>query len=262
MDLELKDKVVAVAASSQGLGKAVAVQLAREGAKLGMCSRKLDSVQVAAAEIQTESNVDVLAMEADLSTLDDAGHFVDETAAHFGGLDALVCNAGGPPAGTFENFDDAAWESAFQLTLMSVVRLCRAALPHFIQRGGGRIVIIGSVSTSQPIDNLILSNSIRMAVLGLAKSLSNEYGPYNITVNCIGPGFTQTERLDQLFKHRAELTNSTPEEVLHQTAQSVPMQRVGQPNELADLATLLCSSRAGYVTGVSIPVDGGATKGY
>lgn len=261
MDLGLKDKVVAVAASSQGLGKAVAVQLAREGAKLGMCSRSLDSVQQAAAQIQVESDVDILAMEADLST-SEAGRFVDETAAHFGGLDALVCNAGGPPAGTFEDFDDAAWEAAFQLTLMSVVRLCRAALPHFKTRGGGRIVIIGSVSTSQPIDNLILSNSIRMAVLGLAKSLSNEYGPHNITVNCVGPGFTQTERLDQLFKHRAEVAGSTPEDVLNQTAKSVPMQRVGQPHELADLVTLLCSTRAGYITGTSIPVDGGATKGY
>lgn len=262
MDLGLQDKVVAVAAASKGLGKAVALRVAKEGAKVGICSRSEVSVKRAAAEIQSETGADVFPIAADLTTATSAERFVNETAEHFGGLDALVVNAGGPPAGTFADFDDAAWEAAFQLTLMSVVRLTRAAIPHFKQRGGGRIVNITSVSIKQPIDNLILSNSLRMGVLGLSKSLANEYGSDSITVNCVCPGYTETERLDQLLQTRANATNVSLEDVKSHLAQSIPLQRMGQPEELADLVALLCSERCKYITGAAIQVDGGSTKGY
>lgn len=262
MDLGLKGKVVVVAAASKGIGKAVAMRLAMEGAVLGICSRSQDDIERVAKEIQFQAGTQVLPIKADLTQAADVETFVNETAEHFGGLDALVCNAGGPPAGLFADFDDAAWESAFQLTLMSVVRLCRAAMPHFQKRGGGRVVNVSSVSVKQPIDNLILSNSLRMAALGLLKSLANEYGPDNITFNTVCPGFTQTDRLEQLFQHRAEQTDATAEALKNQTASNVPLRRIGEPEELADLAALLCSDRSRYVTGTAIQVDGGATHGY
>lgn len=262
MDLGLQDKVVAVAAASKGLGKAVALRVAKEGAKVGICSRNEANVKQAASEIQSATGTNVFAIEANLTIAADAERFVNETADHFGSLDALVVNAGGPPAGTFADFDDAAWEAAFQLTLMSVVRLTRAAIPHFKQRGGGRIVNITSVSIKQPIDNLILSNSLRMGVLGLSKSLSNEYGSDNITVNCVCPGYTETERLDQLLQTRAAAMSVSLEDVKSYLAQSIPLQRMGEPEELADLVALLCSDRSKYITGTAIQVDGGSTKGY
>lgn len=262
MDLGLKDKVVAVAAASKGLGKAVALRVAQEGARVGICARNAQGVQQAAQEISAQTGAKVFAIAADLTRAQDVQRFVDATAEHFGGLDALVCNAGGPPSGTFADFDDAAWEAAFQLTLMSVVRLCRAALPHFKARGAGRIVNITSVSIKQPIDNLILSNSLRMAVLGLSKTLANEYASERITVNCVCPGYIETDRLKELFQTRAAAMNVSLEEVKGYLAQTVPLRRLGQPQELADVVALLCSQRAGYLTGAAIQVDGGITKGY
>lgn len=262
MDLGLNHKVVAVAAASKGIGKAIAMRLAVEGAVLGICSRSQDDIERVAKEIQFQTGTQVLPIKADLTQVAEVDTFVNTTAEHFDGLDALVCNAGGPPAGVFADFDDAAWEAAFQLTLMSVVRLCRTAIPHFQKRGGGRVVNVSSFSVKQPVDNLILSNSIRMSALGLFKSLSNEYGPDNITFNTICPGSTQTERLEQLFQHRAEQTGNTAEEMKRQAASTVPLRRIGEPEELADLAALLCSDRSRYVTGTAIQVDGGATHGY
>ena len=262
MDLGLQGKVVAVAAASKGLGKAVALRLAQEGACVGICARSAESAQRAAKEIQAQTGARALAVAADLTRAQDAERFVEATAAQFGGLDALVCNAGGPPSGTFADVDDAAWEAAFQLTLMSVVRLCRAALPHFKARGAGRIAVITSVSIKQPIDNLVLSNSLRMAVLGLCKSLANEYASDRITVNCVCPGYIETDRLNQLFQARAAQMNASLEDVKGYMAQTVPLGRLGQPQELADVVALLCSARAGYLTGASIQLDGGITKGY
>jgi len=262
MDLGLTGKVVAVAAASKGIGKAIAFRLAEEGALLGVCSRDLASIQRTADEIQSQTGAQVLAIEADLTQAAAAENFVNTTAEKFGGLDALVCNAGGPPAGTFADFDDTAWDAAFQLTLMSVVRLCRTAIPHFQNRGGGRVVNVSSFSVKQPVDNLILSNSIRMSAIGLFKSLSNEYGADNITFNTVCPGFTQTERLEQLFQHRAETLNVPSDTLKNQAAETVSMKRLGDPQELADLAALLCSNCSRYITGTAIQVDGGATKGY
>lgn len=262
MDLGLQDKVVAVAAASKGLGRAVALRLAQEGAKVAICSRNPKAVQAAADDLASQTGAQVLGLEADLTQAQAGERFVNAAVDRFGGLDALVCNAGGPPAGTFEDFDDPAWQAAFELTLMSVVRLTRAAIPHLKQRGAGRIVNITSVSIKQPIDNLILSNSLRMAVLGLSKSLANEYGKDNITVNCVCPGYTETERLDELFQQRADQTNVSLEDVKTYIAGTVPLGRLGQPQELADLVTLLCSDRARYLTGAAIQVDGGVTKGY
>jgi len=262
MELGLAGKVVAVAAASKGLGKAVALRLAQEGASVGICSRSEANVARAAKEIEAQTGATVLATAADLTQAGEAERFVAATAERFGGLDALVCNAGGPPAGAFDDCDDAAWEQAFWLTLMSVVRLCRAALPLLKQRGGGRIVNITSISIKQPVDNLLLSNSLRMGVLGLSKSLANEVGEDHITVNCVCPGYTETERLDELFRGRAEQMNVGLDEVKRHIAQTVPLQRLGQPGELADLVALLCSERCQYLSGAAIQVDGGAVKGY
>ena len=262
VDLGLKDKVVAVAAASKGLGQAVALRVAREGAKVAICSRNPKALQATADDLAAQTGAPVLALEADLTRAQDAKRFIDATADHYGGLDALVCNAGGPPPGSFEDVDDAAWQAAFELTLMSVVRLTRVALSHFKQRGAGRIVNITSVSVKQPIDNLILSNSLRMAVLGLSKSLANEYGGDGVTVNCVCPGYTETKRLDELFQHRAAQMNVSLEDVKSYIAGTVPLGRLGQPQELADLVALLCSDRARYITGAAIQVDGGTTKGY
>lgn len=262
MDLGLKDKVVAVAAASKGLGKAVALRVAHEGARVGICARSDAGTQRAAREIQAQTGAKVFPIAADLTHAQGAQRLVDSVAEQFGGLDALVCNAGGPPSGTFADFDDAAWEAAFQLTLMSVVRLCRAALPHLRARGGGRIVNITSVSVKQPLDNLILSNSLRMAVLGLSKSLASEYASDKITVNCVCPGYIETDRLNELFQTRAAAMNVSLEDVKGYMAQTVPLGRLGQPQELADVVALLCSQRAGYLTGAAIQLDGGITKGY
>ncbi len=262
MDLDLQDKVVAVAAASQGLGRAIAHRLAQEGARVAICGRDEGALKGAAQAIHADTGAKVLAIRADLTQADQVQQFVDEAAARFDGLDALVTNAGGPPAGNFLDFDDRAWGQAFQLVLMSVVRLIRAAIPHLKARGGGRIVNVTSVSVKQPIDDLILSNTLRTGVLGLSKSLSNELGPDGITVNCVCPGYTETGRLGELFARRGEATGLSADEVGARLAQSVPLRRLGQPEELADLVALLCSARAGYLTGAAIQLDGGTVQGY
>jgi len=262
LDLGLQDKVVAVAAASQGLGRAIAYRLAQEGARVAICGRDEGALKGAAQAIHEATGAKVLAIRADLTQAEQVKQFVDEAAAHFSGLDALVTNAGGPPAGNFLDFDDRAWGQAFQLVLMSVVRLIRASIPHLKARGGGRIVNVTSVSVKQPIDDLLLSNTLRMGVLGLSKSLANELGPENITVNCVCPGYTETARLGHLFARRAEAAGLSADEVRTELAARVPLRRLGQPEELADLVALLCSGRAGYLTGAAVQVDGGTVQGY
>jgi 3-oxoacyl-[acyl-carrier protein] reductase len=205
MDLGLAGKVGIVAAASKGLGKAVAMRFAQEGMKVAICARDAGTLNATAQEIARRTGAEVLPIRADVTRYDEIKNLVAETVRRFGGLDVLVTNAGGPPPGNFFACDDSAWEQAFQLTLMSVVRLCREAIPHMQKRGGGRIINISSVSVKQPIDNLILSNSLRLAVVGLAKSLANELAPMKITVNTVCPGPTQTERMEQLSARWATL---------------------------------------------------------
>lgn len=261
MELGLKDKVAIVSASSKGLGKACAIGLAREGAKVVICARNLTELERAKAEIENNSNNDVLAIQADVTNYDDIKKLVNSTVEKFGTVHILVTNAGGPPAGYFENFSDEDWENAFNLNFMSAVRLIREVLPFMKSQRWGRIINITSVSVKQPIDNLILSNSIRMSVLGLAKTLALQLAKYNILINNVAPGYTLTDRVKFVLEQRAKDTGKTIEEVKSELAKDIPLGRLAEPEELANLVVFLASERASYITGATIPVDGGWIKG-
>jgi 3-oxoacyl-[acyl-carrier protein] reductase len=261
MDLGLLDRVAIVAASSKGLGKACALELAREGARVVICSRDPASLAAAAEEIETATGAEVLPVEADLTQDASIRQLVGEALDRFGRIDILVTNNGGPPAGYFADFDDEAWLAAHQLTLMSAVRLIRAVLPAMRAQRWGRIVNIASVSVKQPIDNLLLSNVYRPGVIGLAKTLSAQLAAEGITVNNVAPGYTRTDRVLDLAQARAASGDQTVEAVLAGTAANVPMKRMGEPAELAALVAFLASGRAAYITGATIQVDGGYVAG-
>lgn len=261
MDLGLKGKVALVTAASKGLGKAAALELAREGVSVAICARTEGPLRAAAAEIEKATGSEVLAVVADVSKPEDIERLVQTTADHLGRFDILVTNAGGPPAGYFLDLDDDDWHAAVELTLMSAVRLCRAAIPHMQENGGGRIINITSVSVKQPIDNLLLSNALRTGVVGLAKTLSNQFAGDGITVNCVCPGYTRTDRVAQLNAARARELGVPVEEVERQVTANIPLGRLGRPEELAALIAFLASERAGYITGTAIQVDGGYFKG-
>ncbi len=261
MDLGLKDKIAIVTASSKGLGKACAVGLAREGAKVVICARNLTDLEKAKAEIENSSNNDVLAVQADVTNYDDIKKLVNSTVEKFGTIHILVTNAGGPPAGYFESFSDEDWNNAFNLNFMSTVRLIREVLPFMKSQRWGRIINITSVTVKQPIDNLILSNSIRMSVLGLSKTLALQLAKYNILINNVAPGYTLTDRVKFILEQRAKDTGKTIEEVKSELAKDIPLGRLAEPEELANLVVFLASERASYITGATIPVDGGWIKG-
>ncbi len=262
MDLGLRDQVAIVAASSKGLGRAVATGLAREGALVTISGRDADRLAATGCAIRDETGGDVLELVADVTKPADIERLVAETVRLRGGLDAMVCNAGGPPPGTFATFpDDQAWLDAVELNLMSTLRLSRAALPHLLARGGGSITNIVSISVKQPMPNLILSNTARAGVIGLAKTLAAEYAAENIRVNNVCPGLTMTDRITSLAASRAAQTGQTPEEIIAEDARSIPMGRLGQPAEFANVVVFLASPAASYVTGVTILVDGGAYQG-
>jgi len=245
MDLGLKDRVAVVAASSKGLGKAVALGLAAEGAKLAICARGEEELERTAIEIGNSQGADVLAGNVDVTVEAQVRGFIEETKRKFGRIDICVTNAGGPPAKRFEDTSPDDWRSAVDLNFTSTLHFARAVLPIMKEQRWGRLIAISSVAVLQPVDGLILSNAARSAVRGLVKSLSNEYAPYNVLVNNVCPGYTATERLLKLGVH--------PEA-------QIPLGRVGTPEEFANLVVFLASERAGYITGVSIPVDGGWVK--
>ncbi len=261
MDLGLKNKVALVAAASRGLGRAVAEELAAEGASLIICSRKAETIQRVAGEIEKSTGAAVLGLAADVSDPADIGRLVNAGLGRFGRIDILVTNAGGPAAGQFESFTLAQWEDATRLLLHSAVELARKVLPGMKERGWGRILNITSIAVKQPVDNLMLSNSLRAAVTGFARTLANEVAPQGITVNNIMPGYTRTERVEELARMMAEKQNITPEQFVAKWEQEIPMRRIGEPREFAALAAFLVSERASYITGVSMPVDGGWIKG-
>ena len=257
MDLGLENRVALVAASSRGLGKACALELAREGACTVICAREPECLAETAEEIASVTGAEVFPVEADLTKEAQIRHLIADTLHRFDRLDILVTNNGGPPAGYFYDFDDEAWLEAHQLTLLSAVRLIRAALPAMRARQWGRIINITSVSVKQPIDNLLLSNVYRPGVVGLAKTLSPQLAADGITINNVAPGYTRTDRVLDLARARAAGGEQTVEEVLAGTVSSVPMGRMGEPGELAALVAFLASERAGYITGATIQVDGG-----
>lgn len=202
-----------------------------------------------------------LAIAADVARGDDCRRAVEETASAFGRLDVLVTNTGGPRAGTFDALDDDAFAAAFESTLMNVVRLVRAAVPHMKPRHWGRVINITSISAKQPIDGLLLSNTVRPAVVGLAKTLSFELAPHGILVNNVCPGICRTDRMEELVAARSRMTGRTPEQVLTDMTASIPLQRMGEPAELAALVAFLASEAAGFITGATIACDGGASRG-
>lgn len=261
MDLGLAGKVALVTAASQGLGAAVALRFAQEGARVVICSRDKARIKARAAAIQEATGGEVLPVAADVTEAADVKRLVGTTLDYYDALDILVTNAGGPPAGTFLDFAPEDFEAAFQLNLMSAVRLCYAAVPQMLKQGGGSIVTITSLSVRQPLDNLILSNSIRLGVIGLTKSLANELGPRGIRVNSVLPGWTRTSRVDELLEARARAKGSTAEEEARQIAGSFPLGRMAKPEEFANVTVFVASPAASYLHGVALQVDGGAYRG-
>lgn len=257
MDLGLRGRVALVTAASRGLGRAIADELSAEGASLVICARNADQLEKARAEIAARTNVPVVALQADVSNPRDVAAVIQKALDGFQRIDILVTNAGGPPAGPFESHSAEAWESAFRLTLASVLNLCRGVLPGMKERRWGRILNITSIAAKQPVDNLILSNSLRAAVTGFARTLANEVAPFGITVNNILPGYTRTERVDELAASGAKLANTTPEAIRAKWEGQIPMARLGEPREFAALAAFLASERASYITAQSMAVDGG-----
>ena len=260
MDLGLKNKVALVAASSHGLGRAVAEELAAEGASLIICGRNTTDIEHAAAEIEERTGVEVLGLAADVSRPDDVSRLVDSGLTRFGHIDILITNAGGPPTGTFETLTREEWESATRLTFFSAIELARHVLPGMKERRWGRILNITSITVKQPVEGLMLSNSLRAGLTGFARTLANEVATYGITVNNILPGYTRTERVEELATQMAAKQGITAAEFKAKWEQEIPMRRLGEPREFAALATFLVSERASYITGTSFQVDGGWIK--
>ena len=260
MDLGLQERVAIVAAASKGLGKAVALGLAHEGARVALFSRDEAQIRAAGDEIRRETSADVLPLAADVTREEDLRRVVDATLERWGRIDILFNNAGGPPPGRFEDFGDAEWQKAFELNLLSTIRLTRLVLPSMRERRWGRIITSTSISVRQPIDNLILSNAIRSGVTAMAKTLSNEVAREGITVNTIAPGRIDTERLRTIDAAAAKKQGISVEEAQRQSESLIPLGRYGDPAEFAALAVFLASERSSYITGQTMLVDGGLLK--
>lgn len=261
MDLGLKGKNALVCGSSQGLGRAIAEALVREGANVAINGRSPEKLARVRGEMEDTLGREVLAVPADLTDPDAVDAAVDQARQALGDLHILVTNTGGPPSGPFEDHSADVWRQAIAQNLESVVNLVRAVLPGMKERRWGRIVNVTSISVKQPVGGLILSNAVRAGVTGFAKTIANEAGPFGVTVNNVLPGFTRTERLVSLAQAASERTGGTSEEVYANWEKDIPMGRLGEPEELAALTAFLCSEQAAYITGQSIAVDGGWIKG-
>jgi 3-oxoacyl-[acyl-carrier protein] reductase len=258
MELQLGDKVVLVAAASRGLGRAAALEMAREGSRLAICSRS-EQIERTAEEIRSQTGARVLAVRADVSQAAEVSRLVEATMAAYGRLDVLIANAGGPPLGSFLAISPEEWEATIRLTLMSVVHLCPAAVPPMLAAGGS-IVAIGSVTVRQPMPDLTLSNSLRLGVLGLLKSLADELGPRGIRVNSIHPSYTRTERVEQILATRAEQNGTSVADELAKMAATIPLGRLGTVEEFGRAVAWLASPAASFIHGHALMFDGGAAR--
>jgi 3-oxoacyl-[acyl-carrier protein] reductase len=251
MDLGLKDCMALVAGASRGLGLACAKALANEGARVFICSRNLEELKRAAAQLGAAGH-----SAADVSRPAEVARVVAEAIAALGGLDCLITNAGGPPTAPFEKAGDGDWDVGYQLNLMSAVRLIREALPALKASGRGRIVKLTGYGVKEPMTDLVVSDSVRAGVTVMAKTIASDFAPYGITVNNIAPGPILTDRLTEILSARAQRSGITPDEQFKQLSQTIPVRRMGRPNEIGDL----CSLQAGYLTGQTIVVDGGVNR--
>jgi len=261
MDMGLKNRVAIVAASSRGIGRATAEAFAAEGCRVAMCARNAQTLKAAADGIREKYKVDVSAEALDVTHAGAVHAFVEAVIAKFGSADICVANAGGPPAKGFLAATIEEWHKAVEANLLSTVYFAREVIPHMQQRRWGRIITITSTAVKQPIADLVLSNSVRAAVVGLVKSLANEFGKDGILVNNVGPGYTATDRLRDLAKTRAAAANKTEAEIFETWASEIPVRRLGEPREVAETIVWLASDRASYITGQTILVDGGQYRG-
>lgn len=257
MDLGLRGKVALVAGSSRGLGRAIAEELAQEGAALVLCARGQAELDSAREQIAARFGTSVTAVACDLARPGEVQRLAAAALRDHGRVDILVTNAGGPPAGPFESHDEAVWRATVDLTLLATVELIRAVLPGMKERRFGRILNVTSIAVKQPVDNLILSNAVRAGVTGMARTLANEVARFGITVNNLMPGYTRTERLQELVDTLVAREKTSPEVIEARWIRETPAGRLGEPQELAALAAFLAGERAAYITGQSIAVDGG-----
>jgi len=261
MNAGLKNRVAIVAASSQGIGRATAEAFAAEGCRVAMCARNAQTLHAAAEQIAQQYSVEVFGQPLDVTNPDSIRDFVSEVAARFGSVDICVTNAGGPPAKGFLAASVEDWRKAVDANFLSTVYFAREVIPHMQRQRWGRIITITSITTKQPVADLVLSNAVRAAVVGLVKSLANEFGKDGILVNNVGPGYTATDRLKELAKTRSAALGKSEKEMFEEWAADAPLKRVGEPREVADTIVWLASERASYITGQTVLVDGGLYKG-
>lgn len=261
MNLGLKDKVALVAASSQGIGRATAEAFAAEGCRVAMCARNAQTLNQAADAIRKRDRAEVFAEAFDVTDATAVAHFVAAVAKNFGGVDICVTNAGGPPAKGFLACSLDEWQRALELNFLSTVYFAREVIPHMQKKRWGRIITLTSITTKQPVGDLVLSNAVRAAVVGLVKSLANEFGKDGILVNNVGPGFTATDRLKELAKSRSAASGKKEQEIFDGWAADAPVKRLGEPREVGETVVWLASERASYITGQTVLVDGGMYKG-
>jgi 3-oxoacyl-[acyl-carrier protein] reductase len=260
LDLGLKNRVAIVTGSSQGIGKAIAYGLAREGAKVTICARREDALKKAAQEIESATEAQVLPVRADLSVKEDVQSLVRSTAERFGKVDILVNNTGGPRSALFLETSEKDWTNAVDSLLTSVIGCCKEAVPYMKKNKWGRIINMTSFAAKQPAERLVLSNAVRAGVLGLTKTLSNELAEYGILVNAVCPGWTLTDRVKELARSTSEKTGRNYEAVIAEWAGNTALKRLAQPDEIANLVVFLTSEKASYLTGAVLQVDGGLIK--
>lgn len=261
METGLKNRTILISGASQGLGRAIAFAFAQEGAHLALCARNKQTLDALASELRQEHKVEVHTGVLDVRDVLAVETFVENAAHELGSIDVCVTNAGGPPAKDFLQTTDADWDSAFELNLRSVVVFARAVIPHMQRERWGRIVTISSLAVRQPLPQLVLSNTIRTGILGLIRTLSNEFAKDGITVNNVGPGYTATDRLKELSARIASSTGRTEAEIEQDWVNQIPVGRLGKPEDVADAVVWLASERASFITGQTLLIDGGMYKG-